>query len=152
MPPAPRTLYFEDIEEGMRFESPWHVVTREEIVDFARVWDPQPLHLDEEAAKRSLFGGFAACAAHIFALQSRLACQLPARAELVAGLGGDGLELIAPVREGARIRLVRRYTGKRRSRSRPDCGVVSIEHVLETPDGELLFRTRGAMLVACRPS
>jgi acyl dehydratase len=145
-----QTLYYEDIEAGRSLESPFHTVTREEIVAFARAWDPQPFHVEEAAAARSIFGGFAACAAHIFALQSRLAHELPARVALVAGLGGDGLELIAPVREGARVKLVRRFTGKRASRSRPEAGVVSIEHTLETPAGEVLFRTRGAMLVERR--
>jgi len=146
------TLYFEDIEEGQRLESPWHTVTREEIVEFARAWDPQPFHVEDAAAERSIFGGFAACAAHIFALQSRLAHALPARVALLAGLGGDGLELLAPVRAGAQVKLVRRFTGKRVSRSRPECGVVAIEHTLETPGGEVVFRTRGAMLVERRGS
>lgn len=144
------TLFYEDIEPGRSLESPFHTVTRDEIVAFARVWDPEPFHLEEAAAASSIFGGFAACAAHIFALQSRLAHGLPARVALLAGLGGDGLELLAPVREGARVRMVRRFTGKRPSRSRPGVGIVSVEQTLETPAGEVLFRTRGAVLVERR--
>jgi len=145
-------LYYEDIEVDGRMESPWVVVREEEIIDFAKAWDPHPFHLEEQAGANSIFGGLSACAAHIFALQSRLTHELPAQTALVAGLGGDGLELLAPVLAGQRLRLVRRFTEKRLSRSQPGSGVVGIEHTLESPEGDLLFRTRGFILVACRPS
>ena len=144
------TLHFEDIEIGQRLASPYYLVTREAIVEFVRAWDPHPFHLDDAEAERSVFGGLAACAAHIFAIQSRLSHELPAHVALVAGLGGDGLELLAPVRAGVRLRLLRRFTSKRPSRSRPGCGVVGVEHALETPGGEVLARTSGAILVARR--
>lgn len=144
------TLYFEDIEIGQQLESPWYTVTRESIIAFARDWDPQPFHLDEEAAARSVFGALSACAAHSFAIQSLLSHSLPVRVALVAGLGGDGLELLAPVLAGARIRLVRRFTSKRLSASRRGCGIVTVDHTLETPGGEVLVRTAGAILVALR--
>ena len=147
-----RTLYYEDIEVDVRMESPWVTVSAEEIVSFAEVWDPHPFHLDEEAGAGSIFGGLSACAAHIFALQSRLSHDLPAQAALVAGLGGDGMQLLSPVLAGQRLRLVRRFTEKRPSRSQPGAGVVGIEHTLVSPEGALLFRTRGFILVACRPS
>ena len=146
-----RTLYYEDIEVDARLESPWVVVSGEDIVSFAEAWDPHPFHLSVDAGERSIFGGLAACAAHIFALQSRLTHDLPAQAALVAGLGGDGLELLSPVLAGQRLRLVRRFSEKRRSKSQPGCGVVGIEHTLEDPEGTLLFRTKGFILVACRP-
>jgi len=145
-------LYYEDIEVDSRMESPWVTVRAEEIVAFAEVWDPHPFHLDEEEGARSVFGGLSACAAHIFALQSRLSHDLPAQAVLVAGLGGDGMELLSPVLAGQRLRLVRRFTEKRLSRSQPGAGVVGIEHTLEDPEATPLFRTRGFILVARRPA
>jgi acyl dehydratase len=144
------TLYFEDIAIGQRFESPWYTVTREAIVAFARDWDPQPFHLDDEAAASSVFGELSACAAHSFAIQSLLAHSLPAKVALVAGLGGDGLQLLAPVLAGTQLRLVRRFTSKRRSASRPDCGIVGVDHTLEDPVGSVLVRTAGSILVALR--
>ena len=79
-------MYYEDIEVDARLESPWVVVSAEDIVSFAEAWDPHPFHLSVDAGERSIFGGLAACAAHIFALQSRLTHDLPAQAALVAGL------------------------------------------------------------------
>ena len=128
-----RTLYYEDIEVDARLESPWVVVSGEDIVSFAEAWDPHPFHLSVDEGERSVFGGLAACAAHIFALQSRLTHDLPAQAALVAGLGGDGMELLSPVLAGQRLRLVRRFTEKRPSGSQPDAGVVGIAHTLESP-------------------
>jgi acyl dehydratase len=142
--------YFEDIELGDRIESPWYRVTREAIIEFGREWDPYPFHVDEESAKGSHFGGIVACTAHIFCIQSILTHQLPEDVALVSGLGGDGLNLLQPVRPGDELRLVRTYTSKRESGSRPACGVVGIEHVLERKNGEVVFRTTGAILVERR--
>ena len=118
---------------------------------FASRWDPAAFHLGEEAAQRSIFAGLVASTPHIFAISSRLSYVLPRTLALVSGLGGDGLQLLAPVRAGVRVRLVRRFTGARPSRSRPDAGVVSLEDTLVTPDGEAVFRTSGSVLLARRP-
>ncbi len=141
---------FEDIEPGDRIESPWYRVTREAIIEFGREWDPYPFHIDEEAAKATEFGGIVACTAHIFCIQSILTHQLPEDVALVSGLGGDGLNLLLPVRPEDELRLLRTYTGKRESASRPECGIVSIEHTLERRGGDIVFRTSGSMLVERR--
>ncbi|MBJ20299.1 MAG: acyl dehydratase [bacterium] len=130
--------------------SPWYEVERDEIIEMAIRWDPYPFHVDEEAARASVFEGLAACAPHIFAISARLSHDLPGPLALIAGLGGDGFHLLAPVRAGTRVRLLRRFLATRTSRSRPDAGVVSIEDTLVMPDGEAVFRTSGAMLVARR--
>ena len=143
---------FDDIEPGDRASSPWYEVTLEAIVEFGRAWDPYPFHVDEEAAKKTHFGGVIACTAHLFCIQSILTHALPEDVALVSGLGGDGLNLLMPVRPGDEVRLHRTYTSKRESASRPDCGVVEIEHTLERRNGDVVFRTSGAILVARRKS
>jgi acyl dehydratase len=143
-------LYLEDVAEGSQLESRWVTVSREEIVRFAQEWDPHDFHLEEAAAEKSIFGGLAACAAHIFAINSRLSHELPRKLALIAGLGGDGLDLLAPIRAGDRVRLVRRFTGVRRSKSKPNAGIVTMQDTLESPSGEAFFRTSGSVLVARR--
>jgi len=145
-----KKLFFEDIEPGLRLESPWYAIERDEVVDFARSWDPYDFHLDEAAAEKSIFGGLVACTSHLFAISSRLAHQLPGEVVLIAGLGGDGLQVVAPVRVGTKVRLVRRFSSARASRSRPEAGVVAFEDVIESPEGETLFRTSGSVLIARR--
>ena len=66
------SVYLEDLHVGQRFESASHVVTTDEIKAFARQFDPQPFHLDEAAAARSMFGGLAASGWHTAALTMRL--------------------------------------------------------------------------------
>ena len=153
--PVPRSrqepsIFFEDIEVGSEQISPWYDIDRDEVIEMASRWDPYPFHLDEEIAKDSIFGGLAACAPHIFAISSRLSHQLPGPLALMAGLGGDGLHLLAPVRVGERVRLVRRFTDARASESRPNAGIVAIEDTLMTPAGQAVFRTSGSMLIAKR--
>jgi acyl dehydratase len=143
-------IFFEDVEAGSVQTSPWYRVERDEVIEMARRWDPYPFHLDEDVAKASVFGGLAACAPHIFAISARLSHDLPGPLALIAGLGGDGLNLLAPVRAGTRVRLMRRFTAKRESKSRPNAGIVSVEDTLVTPDGEAVFRTSGSMLLAKR--
>lgn len=143
--------YFDDLEVGdLARSAETFEVDRDEIVAFASRWDPQPFHLDERAAEQSIFGGLSACAAHIFAIQSRLAVTVEPRWALLAGLGNDGFELRSPVRPGDRLRLVRRITGKRASRSKPDRGIVEVEHDLVDERDEVVFRAKGRVMIARR--
>ena len=104
-------LYLEDLEEGWSQSAGAYRVEREEILEFAAKWDPQPWHVDEAAAEASMFGGLTACAAHTMAIQSRLTHELPTRMATIAGLGNDGMELTAPVRPGASAGTGYRRTG-----------------------------------------
>jgi len=143
--------YFDDIELGQQIKSSWYRVTREAIIEFGRDWDPYPFHVDEIAAKETHFGELVACTAHIFAIQSLLTHDLGEDLALLSGLGGDGLNLLLPVRADDELRLVRTYTDKRESRSKPDRGIVGIEHSLERRNGDIVFRTTGSILVKRRP-
>lgn len=145
-------LHFDDLGVGdVARSARTFDVTREDVVDFARRWDPQPFHLDEEAGRQSIFGGITACAAHVFAIQSLLATSVEPRWALLAGLGNDGFDLLAPVRPGDRIALVRRVTGTRASRSKPDRGIVEVEMDLVNQRGDVVFRSRGRIMIARRP-
>ncbi len=147
---TPELLYFEDIVLGEVLQSRWYRVERDAIIDFARAWDPQPFHLDEDAARASIFGGLAACAPHLFAILSRLSFDLPRRLVIIAGLGGDGLNLIAPVFADTEVRLIREFTAARASNSRPEVGIATFADRLENRDGQTVFKTAGSVLVARR--
>jgi len=145
-----RELCLEDIEVGMRETSEPFTVERDAIIAFAREWDPQPFHLDEAAAATSVFGGLSACAAHSFAILSRLGNTMEGRVVVLAGLGTEKLELKAPVRPGDRLRLVRTFVAKRTSRSKPDRGIVDIDNVLINQDDEVVLATLGKVMVESR--
>jgi acyl dehydratase len=144
-------LYLEDIPIGVPRTVGEHLLTEEEIVEFATRWDPQPWHLDHAAAAQSVFGELVACASHLFAVASRLVTQDDQPAALLAGLGGSGLRLDAPGRVGDRLHLRITYIGARPSASRPDAGVVTQRLELIDDTGRLVMHQEGAILVARRP-
>jgi acyl dehydratase len=88
--------WFDDLAVGMRFKSPEKVVTREEILRFASEFDPQPYHLDEEAAERTPLKGLAASGWHTAAIAMRLAVEVrPFGPHPLLGLGVDELRRLA---------------------------------------------------------
>jgi acyl dehydratase len=94
-------LYFEDFEAGRTYELGSHTVTEDEILDFARSWDPQPFHVDPDAAKSSPFGGLIASGWHTGSLWMRL--YVTSMLGDAAAMGSPGIEelrWLAPVRPG----------------------------------------------------
>jgi len=120
------TLYLEDLSVGQVFRSEPRVVTLEEMIAFARDNDPQYFHVDAEAAKASLFGELIASGWQTAALSMRLLVEGPA--PFAGGLIGVGAEISwpKPVRPGDSIRIEGEVTDIKRSRSRPDRGIVTV--------------------------
>src|ERR1700679_1658501 len=93
--------WFDDLKLGMRFKSLEVVVTAEDIKRFAAEFDPQPFHLDEAAAERTMFKGLAASGWHTAAIAMRLAIETrPFGPHPLLGLGADELRWLAPGRPG----------------------------------------------------
>src|SRR5215207_10341286 len=117
--------YFEDFEPGRVFELGEHRVTREEIVDFARRWDPQPFHVDEDAAQDGPFGGLIASGWHTCAIYMRLYVDSLLRD--TAGMGSPGvdeLRWLKPVRPDALLRARLTVLEATPSERRPERGTV----------------------------
>ncbi len=92
---------FDDLELGMRFKTAEVTVTTEDIKRFAAEFDPQPFHLDEAAAEKTVFKGLAASGWHTAAIAMRLCVEArPFGPQLLMGLGVDGLRWMTPVRPG----------------------------------------------------
>lgn len=143
-------LYLEDYFAGRRSRSPHYHVRREEIIEFARRWDPQPFHVDEESARASVHGGLIACSAHIFAIFCHLSNGLPEKTAALAGLGFDEMRLLRPVRPGDVLHLESECVETRRSRSRPDRGVVRSRARLVNQRGEDVFSVISTFLIRAR--
>lgn len=115
--------YFEDIEIGTARELGSHTFTQDAIIAFAKQFDPQPFHIDPEAARQSSFGGLVASGWHTAAMVMRLL--VDAAVDLEASLGSPGFDDLAwlkPVRPGDTIRARMTCTEKTPSRSRPGIG------------------------------
>jgi len=150
---AGRPFWFEDYVPGDEHIAGSHAVSAGEIIEFAGKWDPQPFHLDEEAARASVFGGLTACSAHIFSIMCITSQQWQSGVvqQAVAGLGFDEMRMLKPVYAGDVLQCVSVIDSVRPSRSRPGCGIVNYLTRLVNQDGEVVFSIRAASLIACRP-
>ena len=130
-------LYLEDLHIGQRFQSRPHALDAGQIKRFAAEFDPQPFHLDEEAAKDSLFKGLAASGWHTAALTMRL---LVESVPLADGLIGAELQLAwpRPTRPGMTLQLFSEVVEIKPSRSRPDMAIVTMRNETRDQDGEVL--------------
>jgi acyl dehydratase len=149
---AGETLYLDDFHVGQRFTSGTHIIDAAQIRAFARQFDPQPFHLDDEAAKRSLFAGLVASGWHTAAITMRLQVEsgLPIAGGIV-GIGGE-MNWPRPTRPGDVLRVVSEVEEVIPSRSRPDRGVVRVrsetrnqrEEVVQVLIAKLLVPRRSA--------
>jgi acyl dehydratase len=148
---ANEQVYFEDLEPGRTWKWGEYLVTREEIVEFARMYDPQPFHLDEAAALASVFRGFAASSIHTIALENKMFhLDDGPRFVALAQLGMTDLAFPAPVMAGDRLRIVVECISRRESQSKPDRGVVVEQCTLLNQDGVECFRCTHTILVPRR--
>ena len=133
-----RRYYLEDLQVGQRFTSATHEIDAAQIKAFAREFDPQPFHLDEEAAKATLFGGLAASGWHTAAISMRLMVKtgLP----LAGGILGAGGEINwpKPTRPGDILQVVSEIEEITPSRSRPDRGTVRVRNETRNQRGEIV--------------
>lgn len=143
--------YFEDLTPGLTLEFSGPTVTAEEIVDFAKKFDPQPFHVDEEAAKRSMFGRLAASGWHTAALTMRMACDgYLLDSSSMGSPGLDELKWTRPVFAGDTLRLKVTVLDARPSRSKPDRGAVQSRWEVFNQHGELVMHCTSWGLMAKR--
>jgi acyl dehydratase len=147
-----KTFYFEEIEVGQMWESSEYLVTRDDIIAFAKRWDPQPFHIDDEAGARSIFGTLTACVAHTFAIHTHLVQKLESQIAMLAGLAITKFELPHPVRPLDWLRLERHILAKRLSSSKSDRGIITTDQFLKNQDDHLVMDSRHKIMVSCRPT
>ncbi|WP_038207601.1 MaoC family dehydratase [Xenophilus azovorans] len=146
----PDTLYLEDLKVGDRFTSPEHALDAAQIVAFARQFDPQPFHLDDEAAQATFFRGLAASGWHTAALTMRLLATggLPL-ADGVIGSGGE-LAWPQPTRPGDVLRVETEVLEIVPSRSKPGRALVRVRCETRNQRGEVLQRFSPRLVVFSR--
>jgi acyl dehydratase len=145
-------VYFEDVRVGDTRRFGHYEVTREEIIEFARQFDPQPFHLDEEAAKGGPFGGLIASGWHTGAMLIRMLNDHSIPLDATTGaLGFDDLRWVKPVRPGDILSAETRILEKTESRRRPELGVVKVESRVMDQRGELKMSLVSLVLYRRRP-
>ena len=120
-------LYFEDFQPGWISEYGPRLVSREEIIAFAAEFDPQPMHLDEEAARATMLGGLAASGWHTCCMMMRIVADgFILNSSSMGAPGIDEVRWLAPLRPGRQIKVRTTVLDARVSSSRPDMGFVKM--------------------------
>jgi len=146
-----RDYYFEDLKLGDTFTSPSVALTDQEMIAFAEKYDPQPFHLNAEAAAATHFGGLVAGGFQTAALAWGLALKTGVFQKMaLAGLGIDGLRWIKPVRVGDTLTCRFEVLETRRSSSKPGQGIAVSRFDLINQYDDLVFTMRMAQLLKCR--
>ena len=137
-------FYFEDFSPGWTAEYGPRRVTREEMIGFAAQYDPQPMHLDEEAARKTMLGGLGASGWHTCAMAMRL--MVTNFLQTAASLGSPGLENVKWMKQvfpGDTLRLQHRILESRPMSSRPDVGLVRTQWEMFNHHGEQVLHMEG---------
>jgi acyl dehydratase len=144
-------LYLDDFQVGQRFMSGSHAVDEDQITRFAREFDPQPFHLDDGAAKGTLFAGLAASGWHTAAITMRLLVDGGAPiAGGIVGLGGE-ISWPSPTRPGDVLQVESEVVQVTPSRSRPDRGIVTMRCETRNQRGDVVQTFVAKVVVPRRP-
>ena len=144
-------LYFEDFSEGEVVEYGDWPVSAEEIIDFARAYDPQPFHLDAEAARDTQAGELIASGWHTVGLTFRMSMEAFIADSASQGAPGiDEIQWLKPVRPGDRLRARRTTLSARVSNSRPGIGILAFGYELSNQNGETVLTMRGSSFMRRR--
>ena len=145
-------LYLEDFSVGQTFRSASRRITEAEIKAFAKEFDPQPFHLDDAAAKATMFGGLAASGWHTMALTMRLLVDGGAPiAGGIIGAGAEELKWPRPVRPGDELTVESEVLEIRPSRSRPTQGLIKMRSTTFNQNGEPVQIFTANLLVPRKP-
>ena len=148
------TRYFEDFVVGQVFEPSGRVrMEKDEIIAFAKQYDPQPFHLDEEAARKSIFGRLVASGWHTAAVtMSLIARSENKQVGGTIGLGFDELRWPMPVLPGDELRIETEVLEMRPSKSRPDHGLMKMRTRTLNQHGQVVQEVIGNAMVPRRPT
>jgi len=149
-----RMIYFEDLEIGAESDFGRYDVTREEVLDFARKYDPQPFHLSDEEAAKTHFGRIAASGWHTCAMTMAVIARSVVDDEQ-AGLGSPGvdeLRWLKPVYPGDTLHVRGKILDKTPSRSKPEIGSFRTETIVTNQDGVPVMRFTSIVLIRRRPA
>ena len=145
--------YFEDLEVGSETDFGSYEVTRDEVIEFASKYDPQPFHLSDEAAAKTHFGRLAASGWHTAAMTMAVIARYVV-ADDQAGLGSPGIDelrWLKPVYPGDTLHVRGKIIDRTPSRSRPDMGSFRTETIVANQDGAAVMTFKSIVLIRRRP-
>ena len=145
-------MYFDDLPKGYTFETGTRTLSEDDIIAFARQWDPQTFHTDPEAAKASPYGGLIASGFHTLLTAFNLTLGANVWNEASMGSPGmDSLRWIRPVRPGDTLRVRIKVTSSTPSQSRDDRGRTGFQHTVLNQNDEVVMTYHCVVILARRP-
>jgi acyl dehydratase len=151
-PCSGKPLEFDDLAVGYVATVGSCVVPLADAIEFARRWEPQPHHIDPDAAGRSIYAGITLCSLQLFAICTRLFFDWKSQPAVLAMLGKDEIRLPNPARPDEQIVYRTECISRRESRSKPDRGVVTLLDTLSDPRGDPVLTQKVTLLVPRRLS
>ena len=147
-------MYWEDFEPGASLDCGSKTVTKEEIIAFAKEFDPQPFHIDEAAAAKTHFGGIVASGWHSCAICMRMAVDgVLGDSASMGSPGVDKLRWLKPLRADSTVRAKVKLLDKKPSESRPDRGrMQTVFELYDEKSGELLMDMVANVIMGRRPA
>jgi len=143
-------MFFEDIEIGATVRVGSYRMDADEMMNYARKWDPLPVHSDEAAARQTMFGGLTASGSHTIAVRVLLLHRVPIQDGLIGAAGWDEVRFHQPVRPGDELWLEVTRADKRQSTSKPDRGIVTALMKLVNQRNEIVLSHRGTIFMRLR--
>jgi len=141
-------IFFEDVIPGDTIYAGPYVIPADELVAFASAWDPMPMHVNQAFAARH--GGLTAPGIYLCAIKMRLVHMLPLRRTVIATVGYDEVRFYRPAHPGDALKLELKWIDKRRSRSKPDRGIVMGRYSLINAVGEVVMSHLDTVLMKMR--
>ena len=141
-------IFYEDVSPGAVLRAGPYVIPEQELLDFAAAWDPLPIHVDKNYAARH--GGITAPGIYLLAVKMRLIHQSPLRRTVIAGFGYDEVRFHRPAHPADALTLELTWRDKRRSKSKPDRGIVCGRYALVNAAGETVMSHLDTIMMRLR--
>ena len=141
--------HFDDIPLNQPMTTSEYLVMEEELIAYARKWDPLPMHTDPEAARASPHGGLIASSTYTLAVASALGHRIAARPVIIAGNEWKA-RFLQPVRPGDRLVATSECVYKRQSRTKPDRGIARFVVTMQNQKGERVLELESTVVVRKR--
>ncbi len=141
-------IYFEDVVVGATLRAGPYIIHEQEMMAFAAAWDPMPMHTDRAYAAKH--GGLTAPGTYLLAVKLKLIHTLPFRRTVIASTGYDEVRFHRPVHAGESVSLALEWTGKRRSKSKPDRGIVRGRNLLIDAAGDVVLSHLDTLIMRLR--
>ena len=142
--------YFEDLIEGEKLDCHDVIFSRKDIIDFAKQFDPQPFHTNEDIAEKSIFGGLIASSLHTLAACTRVVVEAQGNLSIVSGVGMHEAKMFNPVRPGDVLHVDAWWCELKQSKSKTDKAFASIKCKVSNQKGEAVIEYGYRYLLACR--